>query len=140
MGWGRGGERVGEASKRLGAEGEAEAARHLRGLGYRVLRKNLRTRAGEVDLLCETPDGRTLVVVEVKTRAAGSGARGPSSPPERNVGAEKRARLVAMARSITRSGRWRGRPVRIDVVAIEVGGSRGEPVVRHHVDAVRASR
>ncbi len=45
------------------------AARHLRGLGYKILHRNFRgKRGGEVDLVCREKAGGTLVFVEVKTR------------------------------------------------------------------------
>ncbi|MFZ4774829.1 MAG: YraN family protein [Terrimicrobiaceae bacterium] len=53
---------------RLGRQGEAIAARHLRGRGYKILRKNFRApKGGEVDIVCR--HGRELVFVEVKTRS-----------------------------------------------------------------------
>ena len=51
----------------LGWWGEREAARHLRGLGWRILRRNFRAPGGgEVDLVCR--HGKTLIFAEVKTR------------------------------------------------------------------------
>lgn len=51
----------------LGRWGEERAARHLKSLGWKVLRKNFRAPGGgEVDLVCR--DGETLVFAEVKTR------------------------------------------------------------------------
>ena len=53
---------------RLGREGEKIAAQHLRGCGYKILRKNFRApHGGEVDLVCR--HGNELVFVEVKTRS-----------------------------------------------------------------------
>lgn len=107
------------------------AARYLRGLGMRVLARNLRTAGGEIDLLCRDREG-TLVVVEVKTRA-------PDQPirPEAAINADKRRRLLASARAIRRSRAWRGAAVRIDVVIIEL--TAGEPTIRHYVNAVSAT-
>lgn len=51
----------------LGKWGEEAAARHLKRLGWKVLRKNFRAPGGgEVDLVCR--DRETLVFAEVKTR------------------------------------------------------------------------
>jgi putative endonuclease len=51
----------------LGKWGENQAARHLRKLGWKILRRNFRAPGGgEVDLVCR--DGDTLVFAEVKTR------------------------------------------------------------------------
>lgn len=50
----------------LGREGEARAARHLEGRGYRIVARNVRADRVEIDLIaCR---GSTLVFVEVKTR------------------------------------------------------------------------
>ena len=51
----------------LGRWGEDHAARHLRRLGWKILRRNFRApHGGEVDLVCR--DHETLVFAEVKTR------------------------------------------------------------------------
>lgn len=51
----------------LGTWGEEEASRHLKRLGWKILRRNFRAPGGgEVDLVCR--DRNTLVFAEVKTR------------------------------------------------------------------------
>jgi len=51
----------------LGTWGEEEASRHLKRLGWKILRRNFRAPGGgEVDLVCRDRD--TLVFAEVKTR------------------------------------------------------------------------
>lgn len=57
----------GEGHLALGRWGERRAARHVRGLGWKILRRNFRAPGGgEVDLVCRDRD--TLVFAEVKTR------------------------------------------------------------------------
>lgn len=128
------------ATGRLGRRGERHAAKLLKRAGYRVLGRNVRVRVGEADLVCLDPDGSTVVIVEVKTRwPQGAGSeQGASIAPEASVHVAKRRKLLAVARSLVRSNGWEGRPVRIDVVAVEWLGEGREPVVRHHVDAVVA--
>lgn len=46
--------------------GEAAAARFLVEMGYEIIGRNVRFRAGELDLIAR--DGPTVVFVEVKTR------------------------------------------------------------------------
>jgi putative endonuclease len=54
---------------RLGREGENHAVRHLRKIGYKILRRNFRApHGGEVDIVCR--HGNELVFVEVKTRSS----------------------------------------------------------------------
>ncbi len=119
----------------LGARGERAAERMLRRAGYAILRRNLRTRAGEIDIIARDPDGRTIVFVEVKTRII---VDSPGLPPEVRVGAGKRARLLRLARSTARRAGWARLPLRIDIVGVDLppGTRGGEPVIRHHRGAV----
>jgi putative endonuclease len=121
----------------LGRKGERAALRFLRRAGYRILGRNVRSRLGEADAVCLDPDGRTIVIVEVKCRRvpadADLAARQP--PPEASVGLEKSRKLRELAMAITRSNRWQDRPRRIDVVAVEWLPHRRKPVVRHHPGA-----
>ena len=114
----------------LGARGERAAARHLRRRGYRVLRRNVRLPDGEIDLVALAPDGRTIVIVEVKTRAADA----PVAPEESVTGA-KRRKLVSLAERLVSRNGWEGRPVRIDVVAV-AWPARGRASITHFEDAV----
>lgn len=117
---------------RTGRAGERVARRHLRKLGYRIVARNLVVRPDEADIVALDRDG-TLVIVEVRTRHASEG--GPA--PEETVGAHKRRCLVRLAE------RWRHRaghghrPVRFDVIAVELTESRWRPQVelRHYVAA-----
>jgi putative endonuclease len=117
----------------LGARGEREAERHLKGLGFQVLGRNVRLRGGEIDLLCLAPDERTIVVVEVKTRERSSGVY----RPEAAITARKRRTLARLAQRVQAANKWQDRPIRVDVVAIELG-SDGRRACRHYVAAVRA--
>jgi putative endonuclease len=89
------------------------AARHLAGLGWTVLDRNVRLPGGEIDLVAR--DGDELVFVEVKTRV------GDDSPaPELAITAAKLARLERLADAyMTRAGQDDG-PWRVDVVAIVI--------------------
>ncbi len=126
------------ARRRLGRRGEREACRFLRAAGYRVLGRNVRSRLGEADVVCLAPDGRTIVIVEVKSRRLPGDAEGAlrQQPPEASVGARKSDKLRDVTRSIIRANRWHDRPVRIDVVAVEWPPRHRSPTVRHHVGAV----
>lgn len=52
----------------LGRQGEAAAAVWYENQGFKVLHRNWRVRAGELDLICARGD--TVVFVEVKTRSS----------------------------------------------------------------------
>lgn len=117
----------------LGPAGERAAEKFLKARGYKVLARNARVPMGEADLLVEAPDGRTIILVEVKSRRLD--AQRPDPPAEASITAAKRRKLVAILRHLARANRWRGRPLRIDVIAVDF--LNGEPVeVRHHPGAV----
>jgi putative endonuclease len=110
------------ARNELGRRGEQVAAAFVRAWGMRVIARNWRCRAGEIDIIAR--DGDTLVVVEVKTRSGRSHGTGFEAVTE-----EKVARLHGLA------ARWLGGQserfagVRVDVVALE--RFAGEFVVRY---------
>ena len=112
----------------LGARGETVAAHHLRAAGYRVLKRNARTRIGEVDIVAQAPDGRTIVIVEVKTGTA------HDIPAEVHVNRAKQRKLASLAQVLVRRHRWQDRPIRFDVIGIELRDDE-QPIVRHHVAA-----
>lgn len=122
------------SSRHLGRAGERLAARYLKRHGYRVLLRNHTTRVGEADIVCCGPDGRTIVVVEVKTRAR---VRGDTSspPPEASITAHKRRKLLQVARVLRSERGWEDRPLRIDVIAIDWPPS-GRAEIRHFESAV----
>lgn len=103
-------------SSDIGRLGERAAARHLRGLGYRILATNARTRVAEIDIICEDPAG-DAVLVEVKARAIVPGRLDPAA--ESAVDAAKRDRLLHAARVLRSANQWQSRVVRVDVVAVE---------------------
>ncbi len=99
----------------LGDRGERIAARHLRSLGYRIIRRNYRCPMGEIDLIAL--DGDTVVFVEVKTRSG----RG-FGEPEEAVGPRKQRKLRDVAVSYIKSTRGPMPAVRFDVVSIVTRG------------------
>ena len=139
-----------------GKIGERLAARHLRRDGYRILARNLRYRLGEIDILAEAPDRHTIVVVEVKTSASQSNHNG-SLRPEVHVDQHKQSKLTALACQVARSRRLTDRPIRFDVIGVDLlsrrtrSGPRDEhlwlrlpirrrrPRIRHHLGAFEAT-
>ena len=98
----------------LGTSGEALAEDHLRGLGYGIVARDVRTPIGQLDLVAR--DGRTLVFVEVKTRAGhGFGL------PQEAVDARKIRKLRQLALYYLKQAPHRG-PVRFDVIGLTVRG------------------
>ena len=108
----------------VGTAGERLAEWFLARRGYRTLERNARVGRFEIDLVMEK--GSSIVLVEVKTRGAGSwgGARGALNGGQRH-------RLAAAASAF--EARWPDRRIRFDVVALEESEER--LVVEHVRDA-----
>ena len=113
---------------KLGKRGEQLAARWLKKQGYRILQRNLPVGDDEADLVALDPDQRTIVIVEVKTRAA------DTPIPEASVTRTKQFRLSRLASQLQKRREYRHRPFRFDAIAI-VWPSGGEPIIRHHPGA-----
>ncbi len=107
-----------------GIKGEEEAARFLTRSGYAILDRNVRTRAGEIDLVAK--EGKTLVFVEVKTRRDLEG-----EPPQAGVHTRKQNRLAKLAHGYLKLKRIRQTPCRFDVVAVIINDEGGVKAIRH---------
>ena len=97
--------------KLLGKAGEDRAAQYLSKQGYKILERNYRTRAGEIDLIA-LHQGE-VVFIEVKTRT--SNAYGA---PELSVNYRKQQRMVKAALGYIKYKKLHQMPCRFDVVAI----------------------
>jgi putative transposase len=112
--------------RQLGDQGEDLAAAALQKQGYKILERNYVTPLGEIDLIAR--QGKTLVVVEVKTR------RGSNfGTPQEAVHTGKQGRLRRLADYYLKAKRLTGSPVRFDVVAVTLAGD--EPQVEIIPDA-----
>lgn len=112
-----------EPRRLLGLAGEHLAERELAGRGLRVVARNVRTRFGEIDLICR--DARGYAFIEVKTRRAGSFVAAAEA-----VDARKAARLAALAQAWLAHRGERDAVWRIVIAALTVGpdGTRVELV------------
>ncbi len=115
------------------ARGERIAANHLRKQGYRILARNISNAHGEIDIVAQAPDQRTVVIVEVKCSLPDSHAGNPL--PEVRVNEHKQRKLAALAGQLVRRFKLHDRPVRFDVVGVDLPRKGEQPVVRHHVAA-----
>jgi putative endonuclease len=107
----------------LGLAGEHVAERELARQGLRVVARNVRTRFGEIDLICR--DARGYAFIEVKTRRARSFVAAAEA-----VDAKKAARLAALAQSWLAHRGERNAVWRIVIAALTVSadGTRVELV------------
>jgi putative endonuclease len=98
----------------------------LEGRGWRVVTRNWKGRAGEIDLVCE--EGDTLVFVEVKTRSSSRFGTPEEAVDVRKLKRMKRAAAEYVAREVVDRGRIEP-PCRLDVVAVDLR-SDGHVAVR----------
>lgn len=117
-----------DTRRATGLRGEEEAARFLARCGYAILDKNVRTRAGEIDLVAK--EGKTLVFVEVKTGKDLAG-----DPPQASVNPRKQSRLARLAQGYLKAKRLREVPCRFDVVSVIVNDEGGLKAIRHFPNA-----
>ncbi|MFQ5329751.1 MAG: YraN family protein [Thermodesulfobacteriota bacterium] len=99
----------------LGKMGEELAAAALKGVGYRIVKRNYRCRSGEVDIVAI--DGKIVVFVEVKTRSSEE-----YGPPQLGVDKRKQRQLSRAAMIYLKEKKLLKWPARFDVVGIVVRG------------------
>jgi putative endonuclease len=108
--------------RETGQRGEGLAEAYLEARGHRVISRNFRCRAGEIDLV--VADGDTVVFVEVRTR------RGTTcGTPTESVDARKQARVIRVARYFLAARGWGERAVRFDVVGVRL--DLDPPAIEH---------
>ena len=110
---------------RRGLAAEQLAAEHLQVRGVKILGRNLRCKAGELDLVCL--DDGVLAVVEVRQR--GSADYGGALP---SVTWAKQRKIIRATQFLLRGKNWSHVPLRFDVVAIE-----GLPEGAHRIEWIK---
>jgi putative endonuclease len=110
--------------RRIGAEAEERAARHLLENGYVLVKRNYVGCDSEIDLIAL--DGDCLVFVEVRYRR-----RGAWESPEESVSISKQRRLWKAAEQYLAEVVGKEISARFDVIALT------ENDLRHHKDAFR---
>lgn len=117
-----------ERSK-LGSEGEDYAAQYLKNKGWKIIDRNFRIHADELDIVASEPDG-TLVFVEVKTM---HGYHPEGIGPEQQMTAKKMERFARAAslyagrdrNAIDDENGWR-----LDVIALTKIGN--DFIIKHY--------
>ncbi len=117
-------------AKLFGRRGEHAAARYLRKLGYKIILRNFACAVGELDIIAR--EGKTLVFVEVKTRAD------DDPTPETQVNAAKQHQITKAARFYLARYGVPQPPARFDVVAV-VWPEGASPKIRHTINAFDAT-
>lgn len=116
-----------------GIEGEDLAVSTLEKSRYKIVERNYRTRAGEIDIVAR--EGECLVFVEVRTRASIE-----YGWPQETVIARKQKKLCKAARWYLQKNRIEDTPCRFDVVAIVTNEALDEPQVEVIKDAFRPEK
>ena len=106
----------------LGKEGERIAELFLKKKGYKLVERNYRCTAGELDLVML--DRRVIVFVEVKTRT-GSGY----GTPLEAVAVRKQKKMIYVAEFFLSAKKLSQREARFDVVGVSWPGP--QPLVEH---------
>jgi len=114
----------------LGKEGERVAEQYLKKKGYKLVERNYRCAAGELDLI--VLDRRVVVFVEVKTRTG----QGFGSPLEA-VEFRKQRKMIRAAQYFLSAKGLHQRDARFDVVGVSWPGI--EPMVEHIENAFELS-
>lgn len=118
-----------QARLRTGRIGEDLACERLVAQGVRILARNCRTRAGEIDVV--GLERGTLVFAEVKTMRGG-GYAGPELP-ELAVGPRKQLQVRRLARAwLAESSPPRYSAIRFDVVGVTIDAV-GSPLRIEHI-------
>jgi putative endonuclease len=121
------------AKRDTGRAGEQVAELYLVQQGHKILARNLRLEAGEIDILCEKPGKPQLIVVEVKASAKKVSTR---FRPERRVGGHKKKKLKELAAQLrAKKPELKDRPMRFDILGVELDPKGGMPGIRHHQGA-----
>lgn len=113
-------------TKDLGSKGEDIAAGYLKKKGYKIITRNYKTNAGEIDIIAQ--HGETVVFIEVKTRADYS-----FGYPYEAVHYRKREKLKNLALLYMKKI-GREVPIRFDVLSI-VKNSNEKFEIQHIIDA-----
>ena len=100
----------------MGQQGEEAAVRHLQAHGYKILERNFRCKAGEVDIIAE--EMGNLVFVEVKARSSGLFGSPAEAVTSRKQGQISKAALCYLG------DRHCARAARFDVVCVKFAGGR----------------
>jgi putative endonuclease len=114
-----------EEIRTYGRLAETEAECYLRRKGYRILHRNIRLSAGELDLVVEQKN--VLVFVEVKARRTSSHGGAPYA-----VDARKQGRLIRLAAQYLARHRLASPLCRFDVVLCS--GRPGHSNVIEHIE------
>ena len=112
----------------LGKWGEDEAVAFLQEQGYIIVDRDWKIGKRDLDVLAYSPDGKMLVVVEVKTRSTHD-----YQQPEEAVDSRKMRNLAIAANAYVKENKI-DKLLRFDIISI-VGSNHQLQHIEHLVDA-----
>ena len=112
----------------LGKWGEDEAALYLEDEGYVIIDRDWKIGKRDLDILALSPDGKTLVVVEVKTRSGDE-----YQQPEEAVDGRKMRNLAIAANAYVKEYQV-DKELRFDIISV-VGAGHQVEHLEHLKDA-----
>ena len=110
-----------------GHRGEDLAVDFLFAKGYRILNRNWRIKAGEIDIIAQ--DGDMLVFCEVKSRTSNRWGTGAEA-----VDGRKQRKIVQVATLFLQRYHLSNQRCRFDVIEI-MQPARHEPQIQHFINA-----
>lgn len=113
----------------LGHWGESIAVEYLKGIGYMIVNRNVRTPYGEIDIIASTQD--ILIFIEVKTRATSS-----LGLPEASVTPKKQKHMIDAIEHYLQEHPDLDCDWRIDVIAIRGNKTGAAPEITHFKNAI----
>jgi len=103
-------------TKVIGNNGEDRATNYLLEHGFAILKRNFRTKSGEIDIIALS--GELLVFVEVKTLPSGN-----FDTLEAELGKIKQKRIIETAKYFLLNNRqYNNNIIRFDVVVVDMPG------------------
>lgn len=106
----------------LARYGEEEAVRLLKANGYRILARNFKTGAGEIDIIAE--DRGVISFIEVKTRSSTRFGTGFEA-----VSWVKQRKIAKTALIFLKENKFLDKKARFDVVSIDASEDKPKPVL-----------
>jgi putative endonuclease len=115
----------------FGSRSERAAARFLKRLGYRIVKRNYACPVGELDLVAL--DNGCIVFVEVRSTGTEEMDR-----PAASVDDAKRRRLTNLALHFLQRHCLLDHPARFDILTMSWPADRSQPRIDHHRNAFEA--
>jgi putative endonuclease len=111
-------------SKIIGDIGEDLVAKHIQGLGWKLLGKNIYNRFGEIDLIAQ--DGPEIVFIEVKSRTKETYGSALEA-----ITRQKFQKILAAGQTYLLEKGWERMPYRVDAFTVTGERPLSEKSIEH---------